>query len=82
VFVARRGRSELTTTILAVGELADLVERKPRTAGRIEVSTPFVDATLPDGSRLHLVIPMITGQAVTSGRSERLTQTSPGVRDR
>jgi pilus assembly protein CpaF len=27
VFVARRGRSELTTTVLAPGQLADLVER-------------------------------------------------------
>jgi pilus assembly protein CpaF len=61
VFVARRGRSELTTTILAPGELADLVERMLRTSGRrIDMSTPFVDAVLPDGSRLHVVIPDIT----------------------
>lgn len=61
VFVARRGRSELTTTILAPGELADLVERMLRTSGRrIDMSTPFVDATMPDGSRLHVVIPDIT----------------------
>ena len=61
VFVARRGRSELTTTILAPGELADLVERMLRTSGRrIDMSTPFVDAMLPDGSRLHVVIPDIT----------------------
>ena len=32
VFIARRGRSELTTTILAPGELADLVERMLRTS--------------------------------------------------
>ena len=58
VFVARRGRSELTTTILAPGELADLVERMLRTSGRrIDMSTPFVDAMMPDGSRLHVVIP-------------------------
>ncbi|WP_448620897.1 ATPase, T2SS/T4P/T4SS family [Geodermatophilus sp. URMC 65] len=61
VFVARRGRSELTTTILAPGELADLVERMLRTSGRrIDMSTPFVDAMMPDGSRLHVVIPDIT----------------------
>ncbi|MGY1703858.1 CpaF family protein [Geodermatophilus sp. SYSU D00697] len=61
VFVARRGRSELTTTILGAGELADLVERMLRTSGRrIDMSTPFVDATMPDGSRLHVVIPDIT----------------------
>jgi pilus assembly protein CpaF len=62
VFVARRGRSELTTTVLGPGQLADLVERMLRTSGRrIDMSTPFVDAMLPDGSRLHVVIPDITG---------------------
>ena len=61
VFVARRGRSELTTTILTAEELHDLVERMLRSSGRrVDVSTPFVDATLPDGSRLHVVIPDIT----------------------
>ncbi|GAB3350006.1 CpaF family protein [Modestobacter lapidis] len=61
VFIARRGRSELTTTILGVGQLADLVERMLRTSGRrIDMSTPFVDAMMPDGSRLHVVIPDIT----------------------
>jgi pilus assembly protein CpaF len=51
----------LTTTILAPGELADLVERMLRTSGRrIDMSTPFVDAMMPDGSRLHVVIPDIT----------------------
>src|SRR3954471_5531964 len=61
VFIARHGRSELTTTILAAGELADLVERMLRTSGRrIDMSTPFVDAMMPDGSRLHVVIPDIT----------------------
>ena len=52
--------SERTTTILAPGELADLVERMLRTSGRrIDMSQPFVDATMPDGSRLHVVIPDI-----------------------
>jgi pilus assembly protein CpaF len=61
VFIARKGRSELTTTILAPGELADLVERMLRTSGRrIDMSQPFVDAMMPDGSRLHVVIPDIT----------------------
>ncbi|MGY5885094.1 CpaF family protein [Modestobacter lacusdianchii] len=61
VFVARRGRSELTTTILGAGQLADLVERMLRSSGRrIDMSTPFVDAMLPDGSRLHVVIPDVT----------------------
>lgn len=61
VFVARRGIAELTTTILTPDEVRDLVERMLRTSGRrVDLSSPFVDATLPDGSRLHVVIPDIT----------------------
>ncbi len=60
VFVARHGRSELTTTVLTAGQIADLVERMLRTSGRrLDLSNPFVDALLPDGSRLHVVIPDI-----------------------
>jgi pilus assembly protein CpaF len=63
VFVARRGRSELTTAILTTEQVADLVERMLRISGRrLDLSTPFVDAQLPDGSRLHVVIPSITRQ--------------------
>ena len=61
VFVARNGRSELTTTILAEGQVRDLVERMLKASGRrVDMSSPFVDATLPDGSRLHVTIPDIT----------------------
>jgi pilus assembly protein CpaF len=61
VFVARHGRSELTTTILAPADVHELVERMLRTSGRrVDLSEPFVDAALPDGSRLHVVIPEIT----------------------
>jgi pilus assembly protein CpaF len=61
VFIARHGRSELTTTILTEEEVRDLVERMLRQSGRrIDFSTPFVDAMLPDGSRLHVAIPDIT----------------------
>jgi pilus assembly protein CpaF len=61
VFIARNGRSELTTTVLTNDEVRDLVERMLKTTGRrIDFSTPFVDAMLPDGSRLHVVIPDIT----------------------
>jgi len=49
VFVARRGRSELTTTILNDGQVRDLVEKMLKTTGRrVDLSTPFVDAMLPD----------------------------------
>jgi pilus assembly protein CpaF len=61
VFIARRGRSELTTVILSDAEVRDLVEKMLKTSGRrVDLSTPFVDAMLPDGSRLHVVIPDIT----------------------
>ncbi len=63
VFVAQRGRSELTTTIFTAAEIRDLVERMLKSSGRrIDLSSPFVDAMLPDGSRLHVVIPDITAE--------------------
>lgn len=58
VFVARGGSAELTTTLLSDDVVRDLVERMLKSSGRrVDLSTPFVDATLPDGSRLHVVIP-------------------------
>lgn len=61
VFVARAGVSELTTTILTDEQVRMLVERMLRTSGRrLDLSTPFVDASLPDGSRLHVAIPDVT----------------------
>jgi len=61
VFIAREGASELTTTILTEGSVRDLVERMLKASGRrVDLSSPFVDATLPDGSRLHVVIPDVT----------------------
>ena len=47
--------------MLTPDEVKDLVERMLRTSGRrVDLSSPFVDAVLPDGSRLHVVIPDIT----------------------
>lgn len=61
VFVARDGRSELTPVVLDSVHVRELVERMLRLSGRrLDLSTPFVDAMLPDGSRLHVVIPDIT----------------------
>lgn len=61
VFIARDGRSELTTAVLSESEVRDLVERMLRLTGRrLDLSSPFVDAMLPDGSRLHVAIPDIT----------------------
>lgn len=53
--------AELTNTILTDDDVRDLVERMLKTSGRrVDLSSPFVDAVLPDGSRLHVVIPDIT----------------------
>jgi pilus assembly protein CpaF len=42
-------------------QVRDLVERMLHATGRrVDLSQPFVDASLPDGSRLHVVIPDIT----------------------
>ena len=61
VFVARGGVSELTPTILSDQQVRNLVERMLKPSGRrVDLSSPFVDATLPDGSRLHVVIPDIS----------------------
>ncbi|PKW27134.1 CpaF family protein [Phycicoccus duodecadis] len=61
VFVARDGVAELTTTLLTHEQVRDLVERMLKSSGRrVDLSSPFVDAVLPDGSRLHVVIPDIT----------------------
>lgn len=61
VFVARMGRPELTTTVLTEDQVRDLVERMLKSSGRrLDLSSPFVDATLPGGERLHVVRPDIT----------------------
>lgn len=61
IFVARSGVAELTSTILTAYQVKNLVERMLKPSGRrIDLSSPFVDASLPDGSRLHVVIPDVT----------------------
>jgi pilus assembly protein CpaF len=63
VFAARDGRPELTSVVLTDGEVRDLVERMLTHSGRrLDLSSPFVDASLPDGSRLHVVIPDVTSR--------------------
>jgi pilus assembly protein CpaF len=57
VFVARGGRHELTDVILDREQVRELVERMLKVSGRrLDVSNPFVDATLPAGHRLHVVL--------------------------
>ena len=61
VFCAREGRHVLTSVVLSEEEVRGLVERMLRASGRrLDLSSPFVDATLRDGSRLHVAIPDIT----------------------
>jgi pilus assembly protein CpaF len=57
VFVARAGRHELTNLILSSAQVTELVERMLKSSGRrIDISQPFVDAMLPEGHRLHVVL--------------------------
>ena len=61
VFAARRGEHELTGVVLEARDVEELVERMLARAGRrLDRAQPFVDARLPDGSRLHVAIPPIT----------------------
>ena len=61
IFIARHGRSELTNLVLSKEIVHDLIERLLIWGGRrLDVSNPFVDARLPDGSRLHVAIPEVT----------------------
>ena len=61
VFIARNGVSEQTAVQLTDTQVRDLVERMLQSTGRrVDLSSPFVDASLPDGSRLHVVIPDVT----------------------
>ncbi|TXN31299.1 CpaF family protein [Lacisediminihabitans profunda] len=61
VFVARNGVPERVDVVLTGTQVRDLVERMLQSSGRrVDLSSPFVDASLPDGSRLHVVIPDVT----------------------
>ena len=60
VFVSRAGLSERIFLALTAEDIGDLVERMLRHSGRrLDRSSPFVDAALVDGSRLHVIIPDI-----------------------
>jgi len=61
IFIAKQGCSYLTNLVLVDTDISDLLERLLIWGGRrLDVSTPFVDARLPDGSRLHAAIPEVT----------------------
>lgn len=61
IFIAKQGVPELTTLILTEQEVKTLVERMLAASGRrVDLSQPFVDAMLGDGSRIHVAIPDVT----------------------
>lgn len=61
IFVARGGVAERVPLTLTDAAIRDLVERMLQSTGRrVDLSQPFVDASLPDGSRVHVVIPDVT----------------------
>jgi pilus assembly protein CpaF len=70
VFVERKGRIEKVESGLFEGEEAvlHLIERIVGPLGlRVDESSPYVDARLPDGSRVHAILPPLSlcGPAVT-----------------
>lgn len=63
IFVARNGKSELLPVFMSAHEIRDAIERMLAWSGRrVDLSQPFVDARLPTGARLHVVIPDITAE--------------------
>lgn len=63
IFIARNGVSQLTNLVLTSQQIQALMDRILLWSGRrIDLSQPFVDARLPDGSRLHIAIPEVTAE--------------------
>jgi pilus assembly protein CpaF len=63
IFVARNGQSQLINLVLTSDSVRQLIDRALIWSGRrLDLSQPFVDARLPDGSRLHVAIPEITAE--------------------
>lgn len=57
VWIARNGRHELTDLMLTRAQVEELTERMLKSSGRrVDISQPFVDAMLPEGHRLHIVL--------------------------
>jgi len=69
IFIERRGKIERCDLRFSSEEqLEDLIQRIVSRVNRsVNVSTPIADARLPDGSRVHVVLPPISlgGPAVT-----------------
>ena len=84
-YVERGGRLEAVALELDASAIVRLVERVVAPLGlRLDRSSPMVDARLPDGSRLHAVIPplAIDGPCVTIRRFGARPVPLGGVRPR
>jgi pilus assembly protein CpaF len=72
VWVERRGRLEATDVAFSTeAQLRDVIERVLAPLGRrVDEASPMVDARLPDGSRVNVVIPplAVDGPALTIRR--------------
>lgn len=81
VFVARHGRHELTNLVLTEAQVNELVERMLKSTGRrIDLSRPFVDAMLPAGHRLHVVLQGIArGFSAVNIRKQAVARKGPHV---
>jgi pilus assembly protein CpaF len=79
VYVERAGRIEAAPVVLDAATTVRLVERIVGSLGlRLDRAAPVVDARLPDGSRLHAVIPplAVDGPCVTI---RRFAPSGPGL---
>ena len=63
IFIAKQGHAHLTNLVLFESDIREILEKLLIWGGRrLDVSNPFVDARLPDGSRLHAAIPEVTAK--------------------
>jgi pilus assembly protein CpaF len=63
IFIARRGVSQRVELECSAAEIQLWVEKLlMHSQRRLDLSQPFVDATLTDGSRLHVAIPHVTAE--------------------
>jgi pilus assembly protein CpaF len=76
IFIARGGKNELSNLLLSAQEVQNIVERALMWSGRrLDLSNPFVDARLKDGSRLHVAIPEVTSEHWAVNIRKHLMQT-------
>ena len=81
IFVERKGRLERTSRSFDSEEhLRAVIDRMVRSSGRrVDQSSPMVDARLPDGSRLNVVLPplAVDGPSITIRKftAQHLTST-------